>query len=87
MDETLLQKLKRLDAGRRNLPGEHWLAFTAGVGLWIATRRHPAVAVRLLGSLVGTVLVARAATGREVPAALQRLPFASRAPSRGDWIG
>ena len=87
MIENWLQELKRMDAQRDNIPGEHWLAFAAGVGLWIATRRHPSAAVRVLASLAGTLLVARAATGREVPAPLARLPFSGRAPKRGDWLG
>lgn len=87
MAETLLERVKRLDASRPNLPGEHWLAFAAGVGLWIATRRHPSAGVRVLASLAGTLLVARAASGREVPPMLARLPFAGRESRRGDWIG
>ena len=87
MPQALLEKMKRYDASRPSLPGEHWLAFAAGLGLWIATRRHPSVPVRVVASLVGTLLVARAATGQDVPPLLRRLPFSSRAPRRHDWIG
>jgi uncharacterized membrane protein len=87
MAETLLHRLKRYDDSRDSLPGEHWLAFAAGLGLWIATRRHPSVAVRVLASVMGTLLVARAATGRDVPPALTRLPFADRPSRRSDLIG
>ena len=87
MTEPLIERLKRFDENRPNFPGEHWLAFAAGVGLWIATRRHPSVAVRVLASLAGTLLVARAATGQDVPPPLARLPFANRAARPGDWIG
>lgn len=87
MPETLLQRVKRFDEARPNLPGEHWLAFAAGLGLWVVTRRHPSVAVRVLASLAGTLLVARAASGREVPQMLSRLPFARRPTSRRDLIG
>ncbi|HEX2543462.1 MAG TPA: hypothetical protein VHL79_01195 [Ramlibacter sp.] len=87
MIENFLQELKRMDAERDNIPGEHWLTFAAGVGLWLATRRHPSVTVRLLASLAGTLLVARAATGREVPKPLARLPFSGRPRKRTDWIG
>ena len=87
MAETLLHKLKRYDDSRENLPGEHWLAFAAGLGLWIATRRHPSVPVRVLASVIGTLLVARAATGRDVPAPLSRLPFANRPSRASDLIG
>ena len=87
MSMDLLQRLERFDAERAGVPGEHWLAFAAGVGLWIATRRHPSIAVRVLAAVAGTLLVARASSGREVPAALAKLPFAGRPPRRGDWIG
>lgn len=87
MTEPFLQTLQRLDEQRDNLPGEHWLTFATGVGLWLVTRRHPSVAVRLLASVAGTLLVARAATGREVPRLLARLPFSGRPDRRGDWIG
>ena len=87
MAANALQKFKRFDEQRPNLPGEHWLAFAAGVGLWIATRRHPSIALRVVASLVGTLLVARAATGREVPPLLERLPFAKRESRPTDLIG
>lgn len=83
----LLQRIKEFDESRENIPGEHWLAFAAGLGLWIATRRHPSIPVRVLASLVGTLLVARAATGRDVPRPLARLPFAGRQSNRYDLIG
>lgn len=89
MRENLLQKIQRLDAQREGLPGEHWMALAAGVGLWLATRKHPSIAVRVLASVAGTVLVARAASGRDVPAPLRRLPFSDR-PRRGgvrEWLG
>ena len=87
MQNDLLSKLKDFDESRDNLPGEHWIAFAAGLGLWIATRRHPSVAVRLLASLAGTLLVARAASGRAVPPLLAKLPFSGRPGRRHDWIG
>ncbi len=87
MAESLLHQLKRYDDSRENFPGEHWAAFAAGLGLWIATRKHPSIAVRVLASVVGTLLVARAATGRDVPAPLSRLPFANRPSRMSDLIG
>jgi hypothetical protein len=87
MAETLLHQLKRYDDSRENFPGEHWVAFAAGLGLWIATRKHPSIAVRVLASVMGTLLVARAATGRDVPAPLSRLPFANRPSRASDLIG
>lgn len=89
MSEDLLHRIRRLDAQRESLPGEHWMALAAGVGLWLATRRHPSVAVRVLASVAGTLLVARAASGRDVPPVLQRLPFADRPRESGwrEWLG
>jgi len=88
MNDSLLDRLRRFDETRPNIPGEHWLAFAAGIGLWVATRRHPSIAVRLLASLAGTLLIVRAGSGREVPPLLTRLPFADREPGRKrDLIG
>ena len=87
MAADLLQRIKRFDESRPNFPGEHWAAFAAGLGLWIATRRHPSIGVRVVASLVGTLLVARAATGRDVPRPLARLPFSSRPSRKTDIIG
>jgi len=87
MAENLLEKIQRLDEARPNLPGEHWLTFAAGVALWIVTRRHPSIAMRLAASLAGTLLVARAASGRRVPPMLARLPFSRRPTRRSDLIG
>jgi hypothetical protein len=87
MPQGLLEKAKRFDRTRPNIPGEHWLALTAGLGLWLATRRHPSIPVRIAASIAGTLLVARAASGTDVPPLLRRLPFASRPPRRHDWIG
>lgn len=87
MQDTLFQALRRFDEERPSLPAEHWLTLAAGVGLWLATRRHPSMAVRLIASLAGTVLVARAVTGSEVPPLLTRLPFADRPTQPGDLIG
>ncbi|HEY0884035.1 MAG TPA: hypothetical protein VGE20_02060 [Ramlibacter sp.] len=76
MTQSLLQRIENWDAARPGLPGEHWLAFGAAIAVWIGTRRHPSLVVRLLGSVAGTALVARAVTGRDVPPQLVRwLPF------------
>lgn len=77
MNPSAMRRIKRYDEARPGFAGEHWLVLGAGVGIWLATRRHPALAVRLLGSVAGTLAVARAATGRKVPRPLLRwLPFA-----------
>lgn len=63
--ESTLERIKRYDDERPGFPGEHWIVLAAGVGAWLATRRHPSVVVQTLGALAGTLLVARAASGRE----------------------
>lgn len=76
MTDNLLDKIEQYDDQRHGIPGEHWRALAGAVALWLSTRRHPSFAVRLLGSVAGSALVARAATGRKVPDRLQRwLPF------------
>ncbi len=76
-----IAKLKRLDQSRDNIPGEHWLTLAAGIALWVATRKHPSAAVRLLTGIVGGFLVARAASGTQIPAGVKRLiPYAGWEP-------
>lgn len=76
MTQSLLQRIEKYDDARPGFPGEHWLAFGAAVAVWLGTRRHPSLVVRLLGSVAGTALVARSVTGRDVPPQLVRwLPF------------
>lgn len=76
-----IAELKRFDESRHNFPGEHWLALAAGLGLWVATRKHPSGAVRLLAGIAGGLLVARAASGSEIPGQLKRLiPYAGWEP-------
>lgn len=83
MQTELVRKLKRFDERRPEIPGEHWLTFAAGVGLWLATRRHPSLAIRIVAGVVGGMLVARSAGGRKVPSALQKwLPYAHRPGAR-----
>jgi len=87
MAETLLHKIQRFDESRPSLPAEHWLTFGAGLALWLATRNHPSMAVRVGASVIGTLLVVRAASGRDVPDLLARLPFSGRRSRWSDLIG
>jgi hypothetical protein len=74
-----LTQLKQYDQARDSFPGEHWLVLGAGVGMWLASRRHPSFIVRTIGSLAGTALVARAASGRDgLSKALRYLPIGRR---------
>ncbi|HEY0824178.1 MAG TPA: hypothetical protein VGD76_10360 [Ramlibacter sp.] len=76
-----IARLKRMDQDRDNLPGEHWLTLAAGMALWVATRKHPSGAVRLLAGIAGGFLVARAASGTGVPRRLKHLvPYAGWEP-------
>jgi uncharacterized membrane protein len=76
-----IAELKRFDQSRSNLPGEHWLTLAAGMALWVATRKHPSGAVRLLAGIAGGFLVARAASGTQIPERLKRLiPYAGWEP-------
>ena len=79
MKNNLLKRVRDFDRQRPNVPGEHWLTLGGGVAAWLATRRHPSLAVRLLGSLAGTALVIRAVNGRDVPRPLDKLlPFSRK---------
>ncbi|MBA3773564.1 MAG: hypothetical protein H0X13_14065 [Ramlibacter sp.] len=59
------EAVKRYDNPRPLFPGEPWVAFIGGVAAWLATRKHPSLAMRTLGTFVGAALVARAAHGRK----------------------
>jgi uncharacterized membrane protein len=65
MAGTSLQQIKQYDEARPSFPAEHWAVLAVGLGAWLVTRRHRSVAVRTLGTLAGTALVARAASGRD----------------------
>jgi hypothetical protein len=73
--DLVLQKakeLKQMDDARPGFPGEHWIVLAAGLGAWLASRRHPSFLVRTAGLLAGTALVGRAASGRDGIAKLVR---------------
>jgi hypothetical protein len=57
--------IKRYDRPKPFFPGEPWVALAAGIGAWFATRKHPSLAVRTLGTFIGATLVARAANGKK----------------------
>lgn len=63
--ESALARLKRYDEMRPGIPGEHWLALAAGLGLWWVTRNRRSVVARTLGMAAATALVGRAASGRD----------------------
>lgn len=65
MATSTFRRIKQYDEERPGFPGEHWLVLAAGVGAWLITRRHPSVMVKTLGTVAGTALVARAASGRD----------------------
>jgi hypothetical protein len=73
-----IQELKQVDDARPGFPGEHWIVLVAGLGAWLASRRHPSLMMRTLGLMAGTALVGRAASGRDGVARLVRyLPVGS----------
>lgn len=61
--ETLLGRLKEIDANRPDFPGEHFIVFGLGTWLMLAGMRSPTVIRRLLLTAAGTALVGRAASG------------------------
>lgn len=73
-----VKDLKRADDAREGVPGEHWIALGAGIGVWLLSRRSPSTMVRTLGLMAGTALVGRAASGRDgVSKFLGYLPIGS----------
>ena len=65
MNHSRLREIKKMDAQRPGLPGEHWLALGAGVAVWVLSRSRRSLPLKLLGSVAGTLLVTRAFTGRD----------------------
>jgi hypothetical protein len=60
-----LEKIKAADEARPGFPGEHWIALGLGIAMWQFTRKHRSFIVRGVGSMLATMLVARAASGRQ----------------------
>ena len=59
------QQIKDYDENRPGFAGEHWLVLGAGLALLLASRRSPSFLVRTAGSVMGSALVVRAASGSE----------------------
>ena len=63
MTDSLLARLKEFDDRRPAIPGEHWLAFAAGI--WLLTRGGRSALGRAVGLAGGAALLYRAASGRD----------------------
>ncbi|WP_431099464.1 hypothetical protein [Polaromonas aquatica] len=61
----LLHDCHAWDKSRDSFPGEHWLVFGAGVALLLASGRSSSPLKRALGSMAGSALLYRAASGRD----------------------
>jgi uncharacterized membrane protein len=60
-----LDNLKALDDRRASIPGEHWLAFGAGVLLFVTAGRRSTGVGQVLSILAGTAMIVRATSGRD----------------------
>ena len=60
-----IKEVKRFDDARPSIPGEHLLTLGAGIAVWLLLRRARSPVLRTVGSLAGTALLARAASGRD----------------------
>ncbi|SAI69528.1 Uncharacterised protein [Bordetella ansorpii] len=60
---STLSRLKRIDAGRPDFPGEHLVVLGLGLFLMRAGLRSTTLLRRALFSMAGTALVGRAASG------------------------
>jgi hypothetical protein len=63
MQDSLLERLKRIDDEWPSFPGEHW--FALGAGLWLLTRRPESALGRIATLAAGLAFVCRAASGRD----------------------
>lgn len=70
--DSPVQPTENLDAARKGVPGEHWMALGAGVAAWLLTRKRSSFLIRTAGLMAGTALVGRAASGRDGLAKLIR---------------
>ncbi|WP_260986135.1 hypothetical protein [Bordetella genomosp. 13] len=62
-DESPVAQLKRIDANRKDFPGEHLIVLGLGLLLMRAGLRSTTMLRRTLLSMAGTALVGRAASG------------------------
>lgn len=74
------ERLRRWDAERGSLPGEHWAVLAAGA--WLFTRRPRSALMRLACLAGGAALMWRAAQGRDGLLAAAREPRAQAAPTK-----
>ena len=61
--ESLLHRLKAIDATRPDFPGEHLIVFGVGALLMLSALRSRSVLRRGVLTAVGTALMGRAASG------------------------
>ena len=62
---SAFRQLRRLDARRRGVPGEHWAAFGAGTALLSWAKRSRSPLVKAVAYATAGALVWRAASGRD----------------------
>jgi hypothetical protein len=88
MPSSWFEDLRRFDARRPSLPGEHWLTFAAGVALLALAARGMRRGGGTAALLAGLGLVARAASGRDGPIARLRgrVPYRPAADDRGTAV-
>ena len=60
-----LKRVSDYDERRPSFAGEHWLVLGAGIVVLMASRRSPSFLWRTAGSTLGSVLLYRAASGRD----------------------
>ncbi len=59
----IVKTVKEIDRQRPNFPGEHLMVFAAGAYLLTTAGRRRSMIGRLATSLIGSTLIARAASG------------------------
>lgn len=64
-DATPLEQLKAADEARPGFPGEHWIVLALGIAMWQFTRKNRSWVARTTGSMLATMMVARAASGHD----------------------